>query len=69
MTQSIVKIKTLDECVIQVTLDFEISENQGREISDRVLEVVGQKHWIRELIVKTKEEIDLNDVEQTEIFG
>lgn len=69
MTQSIVKIKTLDECVIQVTMDFEISEEQAREISDRVLEVVGQKHWIRELIVKTKEEIDLNDVEQTEIFG
>jgi len=68
MTQSIVKIKTLDECVIQVTLDFEISEEQGREISDRVLEVVKQKHWTRELIVKTKEEIDLNDVEQTEIF-
>ena len=69
MTQSIVKIKTLDENVIQVTLDFEISEEQGREISDRVLEVVKQKHWTRELIVKTKEEIDLNDVEQTEIFG
>jgi len=69
MTHSIVKIKTLDECVIQVTLDFEISEEQGREISDRVLEVVKQKHWTRELIVKTKEEIDLNDVEQTEIFG
>ena len=68
MTHSIVKIKTLDECVIQVTLDFEISEEQGREISDRVLEVVKQKHWARELIVKTKEEIDLNDVEQTEIF-
>ncbi len=69
MTQSVVKIKTLDENVIQVTLDFEISEEQGREISDRVLEVVKQKHWTRELIVKTKEEIDLNDVEQTEIFG
>ena len=68
MTQSIVKIKTLDENVIQVTLDFEITEEQGREISDRVLEVVKQKHWTRELIVKTKEEIDLNDVEQTEIF-
>lgn len=69
MTQSIVKIRTLDENVIQVTMDFEISEEQGREISDRVLEVVKQKHWTRELIVKTKEEIDLNDVEQTEIFG
>ena len=69
MTQSVVKIKTLDENVIQVTLDFEITEEQGREISDRVLEVVKQKHWTRELIVKTKEEIDLNDVEQTEIFG
>lgn len=68
MTQSVVKIKTLDENVIQVTLDFEITEEQGREISDRVLEVVKQKHWTRELIVKTKEEIDLNDVEQTEIF-